>query len=39
MHIDPYTVSRKRPDRLLRRYDRAGGGALMMPMLILLFGV
>ena len=39
MHVDPYIVLGSAEGRIPRRNDRRGGGALMTPMLILLFGV
>src|SRR5439155_18014175 len=39
MHIDPYIVLRSAVIGLLVGMTGAGGGALMTPMLILLFGV
>jgi len=39
MHIDLYLVLGSACRRTPRRLDRYGGGALMTPMLVLLFGV
>ena len=39
MQIDPYIVPWERGHRASRRMTGAGGGALMTPMLILLFGI